>query len=61
MRIFTFLYQGHYPKVHFTDIIIFCKTTCLAIIQLHNSGTEGKTETIFHILSDAELVALILK
>ena len=39
---------------------MFCKNTFLAIIQHHNSGTEGKNVTIFHIWSDTELVTLIL-
>ena len=55
----TFYIQKVKGHLH-CDIIMFCKNTFQAIIQRHNSGTEGEIVTIFHIWSDTELVTLIL-
>jgi len=55
----TFYIQKVKGQLH-CDIIMFCKNTFLAIIQHHNSETEGEIVTIFHIWLDTELVTLIL-
>ena len=54
----TFYTQKVKGQLH-CDNIMFCKNTFLAVIQHHNSGTEGEIVTIFHIWSDTELVTLI--
>ena len=56
----TFNVQKVKGQLH-CDIMVFCKTTFLDIIQRHDAGTEGEIVTIFHTWSDTELVTLILK
>ena len=55
----TFDIQQVKGQLH-CDVIMFSKNTFLAIVQHHNSGTEGDVVTIFHIWSDTELVTVNL-
>ena len=55
----TFYIQKVKGQLHCDDIM-FYRNTFLAVIQHHNSGTEGEIVTIFDICSDTESLTLDL-
>ncbi len=54
------LYQNVKGQLYY-NMIMLCKNTFLAIIQRHNSGTEGKIVTIFHAAVVMEIIAAHIK